>query len=546
MRQMNRRSFLRKTVLGAAGAFAAVNTPRGECGRCSAADGKRPNILLVMSDDQSWPHASAYGCRFVKTPNFDRVARDGVLFSHAYCAAPGCSPSRAALLTGRHIWQIEEAAAHASLFPKKLTVYPDLLAEADYHVGLTGKGWGPGSWEAGGRAHNPAGPEYNEHPLKNPPLTGIATNSDYLRNIDAFFDARPAGAPFCLWVGSREGHRPFEPGSGLRSGKRLEDVEIPSFLPDSEAVRGDFLDYAAEIEYFDVTLGRILDKLDAIGERDNTLIVVTSDNGMGFPRAKGDLYEYGTRMPLAICWGDRVTGGRVVDDLVNLIDLAPTFLEAAGLEPPGEMVGQSLLNILLSKDSGRLDPSRAYVLTGKERHSHQRRDNLGYPARAIRTKQYLYIWNLKPECWPGGDSYQDIDRLAVKDGPETSNFMKARKNDPTIRKLLDLAYAKRHAEELYRIEDDIECLRNLAGDSAYQDVLERLRIQLREALREQGDPRVLGYGDVFDSYPRFLSMNPELPGFKARGEYNPEYWDRAQAAYSKMSGGLKLEWNMVP
>ena len=185
MRQMNRRSFLRKTVLGAAGAFAAVNTPRGECGRCSAADGKRPNILLVMSDDQSWPHASAYGCRFVKTPNFDRVARDGVLFSHAYCAAPGCSPSRAALLTGRHIWQIEEAAAHASLFPKKLTVYPDLLAEAGYHVGLTGKGWGPGTYDT---EHNPAGPMYSDIKLK-PPYKSMS-NIDYAANFAAFLEEK--------------------------------------------------------------------------------------------------------------------------------------------------------------------------------------------------------------------------------------------------------------------------------------------------------------------------------------------------------------------
>lgn len=535
---MNRRKFLTKSAVGAAAGLSVLAPKRAQCSE------KRPNILLVMSDDQSWLHASVYGCEFVQTPHFDRVARNGVLFNHAYAAAPGCSPSRAALLTGRNIWEIEEAAAHASIFPKKLTVYPDLLAQAGYHVGHTGKGWGPGSSEAGGRKHNPAGPEYNEHPLENPPLSGIATNSDYLRNIDMFFDARPANTPFCLWVGSREGHRPFEPGSGHRAGKLIGDVTVPAFLPDTPEVRSDFLDYAAEIEYFDATLGRILDKLEAIGELNNTLIAVTSDNGMGFPRAKGDLYEYGTRMPLAIAWGEGIKGGRVVDDLVSLIDFAPTFLEAAGLEAPSEMTGQSLMPILKSKKSGLVDSSRTHVLTGKERHSHQRHDNLGYPARAIRTREYLYIWNPKPDRWPGGDSYQNIDSDKAKAGATTSSIMKARKDFPSIRKLLDLAYAKRPGEELYRVAGDLECLHNLAGDSAYRNVLERLRKQLRKALREQGDPRILGYGDVFESYPRFLSMNPDLPGFKVKGEYNDEYWDKAQAAYAKITGGLKLERNM--
>ena len=105
----------------------------------------RPNLLIMMSDDQSFPHASAYGSKMVSTPNFDKVAKEGALFTNAFCAAPGCSPSRAAFLTGRHIWQIEEAGTHASSFPSKYLTFMEQLKLKGYHTGYTGKGWGPGN-----------------------------------------------------------------------------------------------------------------------------------------------------------------------------------------------------------------------------------------------------------------------------------------------------------------------------------------------------------------------------------------------------------------
>jgi len=534
MRDTSRRRFLQQACCSVlAGSFATAHLSSL---RSLDAAARRPNILLVISDDQSWPHAGAYGCRFVNTPAFDRVAREGVLFTHCFCPAPGCAPSRAALLTGMNIWQLEEAAAHASLFPRKFEVYPELLDAAGYHVGYTGKGWGPGSWEAGGRKQNPAGPEYNNKRLEEPPTEGIATHSDYLWNFTDFLQQRPEGKPFCFWCGVREPHRPFEPGSGLRAGKKLENVEVPPFLPDTDEVRSDLLDYALEIDVFDTVLGRIIDKVEEIGELDNTLIVATSDNGMGFPHAKSDLYEFGTHMPLAVRWGDRVRGGRVVDDLVSFIDLAPTFLEAAGLEPPAEMTGKSMMNIMSSSKSGRVDPHRSRVFTGKERHSHQRRDNLGYPSRAIRTEKYLYIRNFKPDRWPGGDFYADIDRdrRVPEPGTGTRNFMIAHKDDLSIRDLLDRTFAKRPTEELYLVEEDTGCLHNLAYNPDFTEVRNQLRAELEKFLTEQKDPRVLGYGDIFDSYPRFLSMRDDLPGFKERGKYNPEYQKKAEDALKKI------------
>ncbi len=212
-------------------------------GDAEGQESKRPNILLAIADDWSWPHAGAYGCKFVKTPAFDRVAREGVLFTQAFCASPGCSPSRAALLTGRHTWELEHAGTHASSFSDKLVVYPDLLEEAGYFVGFTGKGWGPGNFQAGGRSRNPAGPAFSQIKL-DPPLKGIS-GTDYAANFQAFLAKRPKGQPFCFWYGGQEPHRAYEKGAGLKAGKRAEDAEVPPFLPDTPEVRSDLLDYCA-------------------------------------------------------------------------------------------------------------------------------------------------------------------------------------------------------------------------------------------------------------------------------------------------------------
>ncbi|RMD77335.1 MAG: heparan N-sulfatase, partial [Lentisphaerae bacterium] len=368
---------------------------------------KRPNILLAIADDQGWPHAGAYGCRMVNTPAFDRIARMGCLFENAYCPAPQCAPSRAALLSGRNIWQNEEGGTHGSFYPAHLGSYVELLAAAGYHVGYTGKGWGPGDFRSPGRENNPAGPAYKEHQCQ-PPASGISS-CDYAMNFRAFLDAKPEGSPFCFWFGCHEPHREYEPGSGLRAGKSLEDVEVPPYLPDHEIVRSDLLDYAFEIDWFDLHLQRMLRLLEERDMLENTLIVVTSDNGLPFPRAKASNYEAGVRVPLAIAWPAAIPANRKVRDMMSFIDLAPTFLEAAGVEVPLEMSGRSLMPTLCSSREGLVDPQRTWTVTGRERHTHARHDNLGYPVRAIHTLDYVYIWNMKPELWPAGEQFHDVD-----------------------------------------------------------------------------------------------------------------------------------------
>ena len=365
---------------------------------------KQPNILFAISDDQSYPHTSAYGYPAIDTPAFDRVAKAGVLFENAFAPSPGCSPSRAAMLTGRYPWQIEHAGTHASEFPKKYLTYPDLLENAGYWIGYTGKGWGPGNYKISGRLRNPAGPSFSSAKLKSTPTSGISSN-DYAGNFREFLKKRPADKPFYFWFGATEPHRGFEKGSGLNAGKKLADADVPDFLPDTPEIRSDLLDYCLEIEHFDNHLAQMLAALEEIGELENTIVIVTADNGMAFPRAKANLYEYGIHLPLAIAWPAKIPGGRSVDDIVNLIDVAPTLLEAAGVTFPAdapEMSARSLANTLFSEKSGRVDPTRNLTFSSRERHSSSRWNNLSYPQRCIRTDRFLYIRNFKPERWPAG------------------------------------------------------------------------------------------------------------------------------------------------
>lgn len=477
---------------------------------------RRPNILFAISDDQSFPHASAYGARFVKTPSFDRVAREGVLFLNGFVAAPGCSPSRAAFLTGRQIWQIEEAGTHASSFPQKYVVFPDLLERGGYFVGMTGKGWAPGNWQASGRTRNPAGPAYDAAKLT-PPHAAMS-NNDYAGNFEAFLKARPAGQPFYFWYGASEPHRDFEAGIGLRAGKRVEDVDVPGFLPDTREIREDLLDYAVEIEWFDRHLGRMLEMLERAGELDNTIVIVTADNGMAFPRAKANVYDAGIHVPLAVRWGARVPGGRVIEDPVALIDLTPTILEAAGVRHTGAypMSGRSVMSLITSNRQGHVEASRQAIFSGRERHSSSRPDNLGYPQRAIRTHRYLYIRNLAPDRWPAGDpqtmsesgtlnpmhgAYHDIDA-----SPSLSALVRyyQERTRPELARFLSISVDKRPAEELYDVAADPACLRNLADNPAFARTRAELSARLDEYRRETSDPRLTPDGErIFESYPRY-------------------------------------------
>lgn len=450
---------------------------------------KRPNILFVIGDDWGYRHAGVYGCDWIKTPNFDRVAREGVLFTNCFTSNPKCSPSRATILTGRNTWQLREAISHYSIFPKGLIVYPDLLEKAGYAIGMTGKGWAPGNFKSTGYPHNPAGPEFQKFKLK-PPYNGISP-VDYARNFEDFLNRKDKDRPFCFWFGSHEPHRPYEEGSGVRAGRDPKSVKLPAYLPDRPIIRSDFLDYALEVEWFDQQLGKALKQLEDIGELDNTFVVVTSDNGMPFPRVKGQIYEEAFHLPLAVRWGKHMAGGRIIGDFIHFRDFAPTIMEVAGLKPAPSMTGRSFLDVLKSGKSGIVDSTRNVALAAKERHDLGRPHDEGYPVRAIRTLQYLYVRNYEPDRWPAGNpetGYRNVD-----DSPTKTNMTSM------FDEYFRMSFGKRPAEELYMIEKDPDCMNNLAKDANFAAIKNQLRERMEKTLREEGDPRMLGNAAFFDT-----------------------------------------------
>ncbi len=469
---------------------------------CQLEEAKSPNILFAIADDWGWPHAGAYGDPVVQTPAFDRLASEGILFHHAYISSPSCTPSRNAILTGQFHWRLGPGANLWSTLDPATPVYPLLLEDAGYLIGRFRKSWGPGdisNWE-----RHPAGHDYTQ--------SGFA----------AFMAERSDDQPFCFWLGTNDPHRPYQAGTGAESGINPADIRLFECFPDHEIVRSDVADYYFEVQRFDKLVADAIRILEKHEELENTIIVMTGDHGMPFPRCKSNNYDTGARIPLAIRWGKGIKNpGRALDDFISTTDLAPTFLELAGLEVPEVMTGQSFTNLFSSDKEGKVDLElRSYVLHGKERHvPAQEEDMGGYPVRAIRTHDYLYIRNFQEERWPSGTpNYKEAAIpycwLGDCDNGATKSYMvEYKEKDELHLKLYNLAFGKRPAEELYDCKKDPEQLVNVADDPAYADVKGKLATQLMEQLLATGDPRASGGGEEFDLVP-YLGRGPRHPSFK--------------------------------
>ncbi|MFW6132640.1 MAG: sulfatase [Planctomycetota bacterium] len=486
----------------------------------------RPNILFCLADDAGM-HFGAYGCAWVHTPSFDRVAREGVLFTQAYTPNAKCAPSRACILTGRNSWQLADAANHQSYFPPQFKSVFEALAEAGYFVGCTAKGWAPGDpGMRDGRRRQLTGTPYNDRRCE--PPTPYISACDYAGNFEDFLDDRPEDRPFCFWYGCTEPHRGYEYGSGAaRGGRSTSEIDhVYGIWPDTEVVRNDLLDYGYEIEHYDRHLARMLDLLERRGLLDDTLVVVTSDNGMPFPRAKGQEYYYSNHLPLAIMWrGGLRAPGRRVDDMVSFIDFAPTFLELAGLPQADSgmapITGRSLTDILLTDRDGRVSPDRDHVLIGKERHDLGRPGDVGYPIRGMFKDGWLYLRNFEPDRWPAGNP--ETGYMNADGGPTKTEIL-ARRGDPEEGRYWQWSFAKRPPEELYNVAEDPDCLDNLADAPEHQPLKEAMRRQMEDELLAQEDPRMTEQGPPLDELP---TASRERRNFHQRflsGELGPAGW----------------------
>ncbi len=500
----------------------------------------RPNIVFAFADD--WGrYAGAYRAvdgpgtvnDIVETPNFDRVAREGVIFRNALVPAPSCTPCRSSILAGQYFWQTGLGAIlQGAVWDERIPSYPLELEKAGYHIGYTYKVWGPGReanapYGANRTRYEPAGHNFNsfsqfvtEKSRTIPVHEAKQLLLDEVRqNFDAFLAARPEGAPLCYWWGPTNTHRKWERGSG-RSIWGLDPDELsgrmPPFLPDVPEIREDVCDYLGECQAVDAGLGVLIQRLEEIGELENTLLVVSGDHGIpGIPRSKCNLYDIGCEVALAARWPGRISPGRVADDMVNLMDLAPTFLQAADVPIPSTMVATSLIPLFESSASGQVEASRTFVVTGRERHvANAREGGLPYPQRSIRTHDYLYIRNFAPERWPMGDprglddpaapppSYDELASqtfvaYADLDASPTKAWMIHHRGEEAVKPLYQLGFAKRPAEELYDLRADPHHMHNLAGDPGHETVRADLAVRLMQVLMQNDDPR------VGESPPRF-------------------------------------------
>jgi uncharacterized sulfatase len=494
---------------------------------------KKPNILFAFADD--WGrYASAYAGlegensvnELIDTPNFDRVAAAGVIFTNAFVPAPSCTPCRSAILAGQYFWQTGLGAIlSGAVWDETIPTYPLTLEEHGYHIGYTYKVWSPGRtvnapYGAERTRYEPAGNDYrgfSHVATERAAELGVEAAKETLldetrRNFDAFLEARPEGAPFCYWWGPTNTHRTWEKGSGKALwGLEPDDLKgrLPAFLPDVHEVREDVCDYLGECMAVDAGLGVLLHRLEEIGELDNTLVVVSGDHGIpGLPRGKCNLYDIGCEVALAAMWPGRIKPGRVAEDFVNLMDLGPTFLDAAEVGIPASMTARSLLPLLESEGSGQVEPDRTFVVTGRERHVWNARDGgLPYPQRAIRTRDYLYVHNFAPDRWPVGDP-RGLDDLGAPapafeklesdtfvaysdmDASPTKAWMVHHRADEGVREIFELGFGKRPREELYDLRVDPDHMNNLAEDPAHEKVREELAARLMQVLRENDDPRV--------------------------------------------------------
>ncbi|MFO1437678.1 MAG: sulfatase [Verrucomicrobiaceae bacterium] len=478
----------------------------------------RPNILFAIADDWG-PHASAYGTPWVKTPAFDRVAKDGLLFKQAYTPNAKCAPSRACILTGRNSWQLKEAANHICYFPPEFKGWGEALAEKGWNVGHTTKGWGPGSAkDVNGKPREMTGKAWNKKKLQ--PPTEEISNCDYAANFTDFLDAAPADKPWCFWYGAIEPHRGYEFGSGVKKGgKKLSDIDhVPAYWPDNEVIRNDMLDYAFEVEHFDTQLGRMLAELEKRGQLDNTLVVVTADHGMPFPRSKGNANVQANHVPFAVMWKKGITApGRVIEDFVSFIDLAPTFVEVAGLKwsdtGMAESPGRSLTDLFANAPKH----TRDHVLLGKERTDIGRPNDWGYPIRALVTKDNVLIENFEPSRWPGGNpetGYMDCDAGATK--TFIIDAHRKNPNDP----FWQLCFGLRPGLEFYDLKSDPDFVKNQPADPR----VAALKEQLHAELKAQGDPRMDGKGDIFDKYEHASKANVGFYEKFMRGEPLKANW----------------------
>lgn len=427
---------------------------------------ERPNLILIIADDLAWDDSGPYGNKKVRTPNLDRLAREGLRFDRAFVTASSCSPSRASLITGRYPHNADAEQLHWPL-PAEQVTFVEKLKAAGYWTAAAGK------WHLGDAAKarfdvvNDAG----EAGFQTDPKTGkmLAKDDSGAAGWLPTMQQRPKDKPFFLWLAAFDPHRDYVENS-IPNPHRSEDVIVPPYLPDTLAVRKELALYYDEIARLDDNVGKVLAELERQGVVDNTLILFISDNGRPFPRAKTTLYDSGIKIPLLARWPRKIKAGGVTSGLVSTVDIGPTLLELAGVTLLPSFQGQSFAALFTNPKA----KARDVIYAEKNWHDYEDR------ARAVRNERFKYIRNDYPDLplTPSADGWRGAAADALR------QLRAAGKLTPAQTRIFQ---TPRPVEELYDVQADPHELRNLAAESKYAQTLAQLRAQLEQWAKDTQD-----------------------------------------------------------
>ena len=428
-----------------------------------------PNILLILSDDQSWAHLGCYGNADIKTPNIDAFAKESMRFERYYVGTPQCVPSRATIMTGRSAIAVQNTRFSAPL-AREYQIFPEILKQkAGYFAGVAGR-----SYHLDGAALPPE----SQTVFDKNELRTFAKRLDYVKTAGQrdqihtqfreFLDAVPKGKPFVLQLCFSDPHRPLD-RNAIPQPHDPARIKLPAFYPDTKLVREDFARYYDEISRFDGDVGTVLAELKKRGLDGNTLVVVSADNGAAQFRGKGTLYEFGIHCPLIARWPGVIKSGTTSSELISGEDLAPTFLAAGGVETPKEMSGRSFLPLL----KGDAHKPRDHVFAQRGAHGSGLPTNsaafdLG---RCVVTKKHKLIYNALWQI-----PYHPVDFAGDEMWRELVQMNKDGKLSPELSKMY--FSEQRPMFELYDLEADPNELKNLAGKN------ETIEKELKAALQE--------------------------------------------------------------
>lgn len=410
------------------------------------------NILYVIVHDLG-QQLGCYGDKSVNSPNLDELAEKGVRFENHFCASTPCSPSRGCIMTGRYahsngLMGLENKGSDAIQdwsLPEKERTIVDYLNDAGYstyHVGSQ---------------HERRDPFRNRYKYSDPDEVFCEVVAE---RVIKLIKSDIMKEPFYLNAGFFEVHLPFERKEYVPDDP--DNVYVPPYLPDNEYVRKELAKFHGSIEFMDKAVGRMINALDESRFKDNTMVIFTTDHGIGFPRAKSTLYDPGIETTLIMKFPRGMVKSRVHGELISNIDLTPTLLEMIDISIPQWIQGKSFYKLLVEK------PYTKNECIFSEKNFHDVYD----PMRCIRADRHKYIRSFKP----------------IKNLPLPSDMERS----IASRELIKGANDRRPKEELYDLKEDPYELVNLIDEPNYRKIKKELSDKLLKWMKDTDDPLLKG------------------------------------------------------